>query len=229
MTRHFVLFLLFAPLLSPLRAAEPESRDLFNGRDLDGWVVEGDKDYQDGDATKPVWVAHDGLVSCMVNTRNSYGWLRYDKQQFGDFALHLEYRMTPRDYDKQARCNSGVAIRAIPFDPKHMETRASVAAYEVQLLDDADQPPDKHSTASLYNYLAPKESAARAAPEWNTMDVECVGPHIKITVNDKVVIDVDQSTLDAIKDKPLKGYVGLQNHGGKVDFRNVRIREIQPK
>ena len=229
MVRHSCMILLFIAALSPARAAEGEFRDLFDGKDLDGWVVEGDKEYKDGDAMKPVWVAHDGLTTCMVNNRSSYGWLRYDKQEFRDFTLHVEYRMTPRENEKQARCNSGVGIRTIPFDPKKMETRASVASYEVQLLDDADQPPDKHSTASLYNYVAPKESAAKAAPEWNTMDIECVGPHIKIALNEKVVIDVDQSTMAETKDKPLKGYVCLQNHGGKIDFRNVRIREITPK
>jgi hypothetical protein len=226
--RSWTVFLLLAAL-HQARAVENDYRDLFNGKDLDGWVVEGDKEYKDGDATKPVWVAHDGMVSCMVNNRTTYGWLRYDGRQFGDFALHVEYRMTPRDNEKQARCNSGVAIRTIPFDPKHMETRASVSAYEVQLLDDADLPPDKHSNASLYNYVAPKESAARPSPEWNTMDIDCVGPHIKIALNDKVVIDVDQSTIAEIKDKPLKGYIGLQDHGGRIDFRNVRIREIAPK
>ena len=219
--------LFFLLSLSAAPAADADYRDLFNGKDLDGWVVEGNKEYKDGDETKPIWVAHDGLVSCTANTRKTYGFLRYDKQEFGDFALHVEYRMTPREDPKQSRCNSGLGIRCVPFDPKKMETRASVAAYEVQLLDDADQPPDKHSTASLYNYVAPKESAAKAAPEWNTIEVECVGPHIQVTLNDKVVIDVDQSTVDAIKDKPLKGYVALQHHGGKVDFRNVRIREIK--
>jgi hypothetical protein len=63
----------------------------------------------------------------------------------------------------------------------------------------------------------------------NTMDIECVGPHIKVALNDKIVIDVDQSTIPKTKDKPLKGYIGLQDHGGKLDFRNVRIREILPK
>src|SRR5947209_20247122 len=125
--------LLLLAAVSTGRAAD-DYRDLFNGKDLDGWVVEGDKEYKDGDQTKPVWVAHDGMVSCMVNNRNNFGFLRYDKQQFTDFVLHLEYRMTPRDNEKQARCNSGVGVRTPPFDPKHLETRAAVAAYEVQLL-----------------------------------------------------------------------------------------------
>ena len=65
----------------------------------------------------------------------------------------------------------------------------------------------------------------KAAPVWNTVDVECIGPRIRVVINGQEVLDVDQSTVSAIKNKPLHGYVCLQNHGGKIDFRNVRIQE----
>jgi hypothetical protein len=223
-----LVFLLLVPF-SPARTAD-EFRELFNGKDLDDWVAEGDKEYEQDGKKLPVWVAKDGLLTCMVNTHKSYGFLRYSKQEFADFALHVEYRMTARADAKEPRCNSGIGIRTVPFDPKQSDkTRPSRAGYEVQLLDDADTKPDVHSTASLYNYVAPKVMAAKPAPEWNVIDIECVGPHIKITLNDKVVLDVDQSEIKEIKDKPLKGYVCLQNHGGKIDFKNVKIREIKSK
>jgi hypothetical protein len=230
MHRLWVLLvvLVFVPF-SPARTAD-EFRELFNGKDLDDWVAEGDKEYEQDGKKLPVWVAKDGMLTCMVNTHKSYGFLRYTKQEFADFTLHVEYRMTPRDNDKAPRCNSGVGIRTVPFDPKNSgKTRPSAAAYEVQMLDDADTKPDKHSTGSLYNYVAPSIQAAKAAPEWNVMEIECVGPRIKITLNDKEILNVDQSEIKEIKDKPLKGYVCLQNHGGKVDFKNVKIREMKAK
>jgi hypothetical protein len=222
-----LLVLPLAPVL-PAEGAE-EGRALFNGKDLDGWVVEGAKDYKDGDKVKPVWVARDGMISCTVN-RGSYGFLRYARQEFADFHLHLEYRMAPPAGAKGRRGNSGVGIRTVPFDPKRSgKTRPSAAAYEVQLLDDAGRPPDKHSTGSLYTHVAPKVNAAKAAPAWNVLEIECVGPRIKITLNGQEVVDVDQSTLPAIRGKPLRGYICLQNHGSPVDFRNVRVREIKAK
>src|SRR4029077_15335936 len=116
-------------------------------------------------------------------------------------------RMTPRADAKESRCNSGIGIRTVPFDPKQSDkTRPSRAAYEVQLLDDADTKPDVHCTASLYNYVAPKVMAKTPAPGGNVIDGEWFGPHNKITVNEKVVLDVDQSEIKEIKDKPLKGY-----------------------
>jgi hypothetical protein len=213
--------LLVTVALSPPLHAEEKTKEIFNGKDLDGWVVEGAKEYKDKDdsnKTKRVWTAEDGLLKC---AGRDFGFLRYSKQEYADFALHVEYRMTPK-------CNSGICIRAAAYDPaKDSETRPSFYSYEIQLLDDADKPANKYSSGSLYRYVAPKENAVKPAPEWNTVDVECVGPRIKITINGKEVIDIDQSTIEEIKNKPLKGYVSLQNHGGKLDFRNIRIREIK--
>jgi hypothetical protein len=223
------LRILFAPILALVAVAAPpaeEGRALFNGKDLDGWVAEGDVEYKDGTALKPVWVVEDGLIRNKAQG-HSYGFLRYARQEFGDFALHLEYRFTAPTDPKAERGNSGVGIRTVPFDPRQSaKTRPSFACYEVQLLDDADQKADKHSTGSLYNYVAPSAVAARPAPEWNSLDIECAGPRIQITINGRKVLDVDQLTLPETKDKPLKGFVCLQNHGGKVDFRNIRIREL---
>jgi len=43
-----------------------------------------------------------------------------------------------------------------------------------------------------------------------------------------MVLDVDQTTIPEIKDKPLTGYVCLQSHSKQVEFRRVRIKEIKP-
>jgi hypothetical protein len=202
-----------------VRADDKDSTSLFNGKDLDGWVAEGAKDYKDGDEKKPVWTVNkDGYLEC---AGKGYGFLRYDKKKYADFVFHVEYRMAPK-------CNSGLGVRTVPYDPtKSMATRPSIACYEIQLLDDAGKEPNKYSSGSLYRYVAPSENAVKPAPEWNTIDVECVGPRIKVTINDKKVIDVDQSTIEELQKKPLEGYVCLQNHNGKIEFRNVKIREVK--
>lgn len=207
-----LMALLGAPALAE------DFRDLFNGKDLDGWVAEGGKDFVQDGKTRPVWSVKDGEILC---TGKGFGFLRYDREEFADFIFHVEFRMAPK-------CNSGLGIRTRVFDPKSSRaTRPSFYSYEIQLTDDAGKPASKHSSGSLYRYVAPKESAMKPATEWNSIDVECVGPHIKVTLNGKEIIDVDQSTVKELKDKPLKGYVCLQNHGGTIEFRNVRIREIQ--
>lgn len=189
---------------------------IFNGENLDGWVVEGTSTFKDGDVEKPVWTVQDGLIHC---AGKGFGFLRFE-ENYSDFELQLEYRQKPKS-------NSGIGIRYEKFTGP-AKTRPSFAGYEIQLLDDGDKPPDRtaHSTGSLYRYVPPKASAAKPAGEWNKISIECRGPKIKIVLNDQVVQDVDQTTVPAIAKKPLKGHVALQNHGGEVDFRAVKIKKL---
>jgi len=232
-------YLLFSVCVFALASFAPAAqaadfRPLFNGKDLNGWVVEGAEKLKDG---MPVWSIRDGMILCKAE-KNAFGFLRYDKQEFGDFALRVEYRFTPAG-PAQPRGNSGLGIRTGKFDPKRSgETRPSYACYEIQLLDDAGRPASKHCSGSLYRYAAPTANPVRPAPEWNLIEVECVGPRIKITVNGEKVLDVNQNDLADLEDpnkpktalppakKPLRGYVCLQSHSGTIEFRRVEIMEI---
>ena len=214
----------FAPILL---AQTNDAIELFNGKDLLGWVIEGPTEFDNKGNKEPIWVADNGMITCRVNNRKSYGFLRYDKQQFADFVFSLEYRLSEKEMPKQSPCNSGIGIRTGVYDPKKSDSPPSRAGYEIQLLDDAMKNPDKHSTGSLYRYIAPSVKAVKPAPEWNKIEIECKGARIKVTLNGEKIIDVDQTTVEEIKNKPLKGYVCVQNHGGKVDFRNLRVKELK--
>jgi len=213
----------FALLLAgSTRAADKDGwLELFNGKELSGWVVEGPKEYKDksdSDKTKPNWSVHDGLIR---TAGAGLGFLRYDKE-FSDFILHVEYRMV-----KEKGVNTGIGIRTTKFDPKQSTaSRPSFYSYEVQLLDDADARPGKGTTGSLYRYVAPAKVAHKPAPEWNAVEIECVGPKIRVSFNGTDTLVFDQSTDDKLKSKPLSGYVCLQSHSKQVEFRNVRIKPL---
>ncbi|MGF1578747.1 MAG: DUF1080 domain-containing protein [Gemmataceae bacterium] len=196
---------------------------LFNSKNLEGWKVEGIAKYPDPkDNTKklPIWSVKEGKLFCKGYR---YGFLRYAKQQFGDFHFHVEYRMLGGK-----RNNSGIGIRTVPFDPRRSgQTRPSRASYEIQLLDDAGEKPNNHSTGSLYRYVAPKVNKVKPAPEWNTMDIICVGPRIRVKMNGESIIDFDQSKHPRLQKNPLKGYLCVQNHGSPIEFRNLWVRDIQ--
>ncbi len=190
---------------------------LFNGKNLDGWIAEGVSEYVKDGKPRPVWSAREGKLVC---TGKGFGFLRYDRQPFSDFVFHVEFRMAPG-------CNSGLGIRTRSFDPaRSRATRPSFYGYEIQLFDDAGKPPSAHSSGSLYRYIAPRRNAMRPAGEWNSVDVECVGPLIRVTMNGETIIDVDQRKVEALRQKPLAGYVCLQNHGGIIEFRSFRVHEI---
>jgi Domain of Unknown Function (DUF1080) len=235
-------FLSLGLLLMPLavlagNGPPPEYRDLFNGKDLNGWVIDGPAKDKQGNE---IWSVQDGMILC---TGKAFGFLRYDRQQFGDFALRVEYRFAPLQAKVKPgqRGNSGIGIRTPVYDPaKTDKTRPSWAAFEVQLLNDAGLKPTKESTGSLYRYLAPTVSAAKPGPEWNTIEIECVGPRVKVTLNGQQVVDADQRDLPDVtkdrpavatapKDKPLTGFICLQTHTGQIEFRKVQVHEIYTK
>jgi hypothetical protein len=190
---------------------------LFGGKDLAGWVAEGAGGSEAEGTKQPVWSVVDGRLRCRGK---GFGFLRYDRREFDDFVLHVEFRM-------EKGCNSGIGVRTRPFDPaRSRATRPSLYSYEIQLIDDAGKPPTIHSSGSLYRYVAPAKSAIKPAGQWNSIDVECVGTRIKVTLNGELAVDVDQRQIASLREKPLKGYVCLQNHGGNIDFRAVSIREI---
>lgn len=197
------------------KSAPANSIELFNGKDLSGWTVDGTQTFQDGDKQKPVWTVEDGIIQC---AGKGFGFLRYDTQ-FCDFEYEVEFRLSPG-------CNSGVGIRGVKFTGD-ANTRPSRAGYEIQLLDDGKKSPSKKSTGSLYRYVAPTSIPLKPVGEWNKIVVECRGPHIKVTLNDKIVQDVDQTKVASIAEKPLCGYVSVQNHGGKASFRNIHLTPLQ--
>jgi len=194
-------------------AAEPVAIDLL-GRGLEGWTVDGASEADDGGRRVPVWTCADGIVTCLGK---GFGFLRYD-QEYSDFRLELEYRFPKKG-------NSGIGIRTGTFTGV-LNTRPSVAAYEVQLLSDAGTKPGPGSCASLYRYVGPHENVSKPIGEWNSMVIECRGPRVRIVHNGVEVIDFDQSSRKDTAGKPLRGHVCLQNHGSRVEFRNIRIANL---
>ena len=182
---------------------------MFDGRTLDGWVIEGNR-------TDGIWnVTKGGELFCKGK---GYGFLRFDKK-LCDFEIQLEYKMGPG-------CNSGIGIRSKAFTGG--STRPSASGYELQIIADVGKKPTNHSSMSLYRHIAPTVNASLPAGEWNKFKIVCRGPHIKVTLNEKVVHDIDQTKHERIKSKPLCGYFSVQNHNKVIWYRNMRVRELKP-
>jgi hypothetical protein len=209
---------LAAPAKAVTLAAADEGERLFASGDLTGWVEEQHSFFKKAhpDAAK-TWTLKDGVVSCDGSLGNC-GFLRYDRK-LTDFTLRLEYRM-PKG------CNSGVCVRVpAPYNGLPDETLPSKTGYEVQIQDDAGTPASLTSSGALYNAVAPEINAARPAGEWNELEVICRGPRLRVTLNGRVVQDVDQTEVAAIRDRKRTGYLMLQNHGHAVEFRNIRLKD----
>lgn len=189
---------------------------LFNGKDLTGWKNNNGKP-----------VNPDAVQDGTINTHGIGGYLLVYDQEFGDFEFQCDVKMAVD------RCNSGVFIRTSDLEDPVF------TSLEVQIL----APPGTsiHDFGAIYDLVAPSKIATKGPGEWDTLNIHCQGPLIKVRVNGEKVAELDCDTLDkpglradgtehkfkrAIKDFARKGYIGLQDHGTDVWFKNIKIREL---
>lgn len=187
-------------------------RPLFNGRDLSGWEQVG------GD--KQVWRAEDGML--LTDGGEGGGWLS-TTQEFADFELELEFRVPVNG-------NSGVFIRA----PR--EGNPAFEGSEIQVLDDYGP---EYTTlkpwqycGSVYATAAPAKRVTLPAGTWQKMRIHCQGMKVNVWLNCCTIVEADLSEhMDKLADHPglkrTSGFIGLQNHGSRLEYRNIRIRELQ--
>jgi hypothetical protein len=220
--RTAALCLLLALTLSLRAADEANSEEgftkLFNGKDLVGWQYGKGRQSKAG-AGYQVDAAN-GVLFC---TEKDGGNL-YTEKEYADFILRFEFKLTPN-------ANNGLGIRA------PLEGDAAYVGMELQILDDSG---DKYRTlrpsqyhGSIYDVVAAKRGAQRPPGEWNEQEVTARGRKITVKLNGQIIVD---ENLDNIKDKDVlhkhpglkreKGYIGFLGHGARVEFRNIRIKEL---
>ncbi|NLT69339.1 MAG: DUF1080 domain-containing protein [Verrucomicrobiaceae bacterium] len=219
--KYLLLTLLLFPALLPAEDA-PAFRDLFNGKDLAGWV--------DVNTSPETWSVKDGLLVCKGTP---IGVMRSERQ-YEYFILHIEWR------HMEAGGNSGVFVwseGSVPADrrlPKGMEVQMLELQYP-QLNPDKDGKPRHPGYVSGELFGAggleaipdnPRgrrsmsyEMRCKGKGEWNTYDVVCVDGTIKLAINGKFVNGMRESTVR-------KGYLCLESEGAEIHFRNIRILEL---
>ena len=190
---------------------------LFNGTDLTGWMgsVNG-------------YEAKDGVMAC----KEKGGGGLLTAHQFGDFVLKFGFKLTPG-------ANNGLAIRT------PASGNAAYAGMELQIIDNVGY--EKHHNyklnpwqvhGSIYGVVPAKTGALKPAGEWNQQEVRALGRKITVILNDQTIVDADLSTITETADgKGLKahpglarhkGHIGWLGHGARVEFRDIKIKPIDP-
>lgn len=188
---------------------------IFNGVDASGWITS---------LRKPIAspIENGSLVP-----HESGGYLIVHNQVYADFELETEVKMSSSD------CNSGIFFRVSDLnDPVQNGFEAQVYG--------ASGGHGYHDFGALYD-LAPTSVADFKYSDWNKVKIRAFGPHIEVYVNGKQVsrVDVDQFTeagkrpdgsshkFGVVRDMQRSGYLGFQDHGHKVWYRSVKVRELQ--
>jgi len=228
-----ILFLVFAiaanaqtSSLNTLSENEKKEgwRLLFNGKDFTGW-----KKFQGKEITG--WKVIDGVLN-NSGEGSDHGGDIVTKEKFQNFELYLEWKISPKS-------NSGIFY--------HVNEKVGTAIYEsgieYQLIDDKGWPDKLHDeqySGSNYGMNSPQNASVKPITEWNQTRILVNGTHVEHYLNGARVVDYELWNADWLrhkengkwKDYPYyglakKGNIGLQDHGGLTQFRNIKIRVIK--
>lgn len=165
-----------------------------------------------------IFAIEDGVLHVFGRSKLTLRYVGYLAETFGDFDLHLEFKLGPR-------ANSGLFLRAQKDDPVYR-------GFEVQVLEDHGDAPSTHSCGALYDIASPMYNMSRPAGEWNSYDISLHGGELIVFMNGWRVLhtDLDKMTEPLGKfpkpfaELPREGLIALQDHGGEAWYRNILIR-----
>lgn len=199
---------------------------LFDGKTFAGW-----HSWQN-ESVLPQWKIEDGAL---VLTEKGGKDLVTDKE-YGDFELEIEWKISEGG-------NSGIIYHVIE-DKKYCCPYST--GPEIQVLDDVKHPDAKagkagnHKAGSLYDLLPPSDfTAVKPAGEWNKAKIVIKGGKGESWLNGKKVVSFPTTGADwdaLVANSKFKswdgfgafpkGKIALQDHGNKVSYRNIRIKEL---
>jgi putative membrane-bound dehydrogenase-like protein len=172
---------------------------------------------------------HDGLTGDL-----------WSEREFGDFDLSLEWRWVaapkwadfplinaegleagPGGHAATLRVldagDSGVLLRGL------YKAQANLFCYPVGSGEFWEYRTDPNSTREQRRAFTPSKSADRPIGDWNEMQIRLRGDRVTVRLNGDEVI-----TRAELPGLPARGPIGLQHEHGRIQFRNLFIREIQP-
>ena len=195
---------------------------LFNGKDLSGWLIGSDN----------AWIVKDGELTVrrdMDGKEHNYDYL-WTTDKYGDFILDLEFKVIEGT-------NSGIFFRTSDLkDPVY-------TGIEIQVCNSygRNRLSKKGTAGAIYDCLEPSKNMINEPGQWNRCILTCKGSNINVVLNDEQIIDMnlerwttphknpddtDNKFGRALKDFSRVGYIGLQDHGRPVWYRNVRIKRL---
>lgn len=184
------------------------------------------------------WVIEDGTLKVEGSGRGEAGGGGGDiitKNKYGNFELSLEWKVSEGG-------NSGIFYLAqeIEGEPIYMSSP------EMQILDNKRHPDallgkdGNRQAGSLYDLIPAVPQNAKPAGEWNEVKIMVYKGTVVHWQNGENVLEYhlwtdkwkEMCADSKFKDWPNfintaeEGYIGLQDHGDDVWFRNIKIREL---
>lgn len=191
---------------------------LFDGESLEGWH------HYLGDSVAG-WQVVNGILSTPGGQDDIV-----TNEEFGDFEMTLDWKIMEGG-------NSGIFYYVIE-DPDY--GRMHMTGPEFQIIDDENYPQelkDNQKTGANSDVLAPEKFNAHPPGNWNSTRIVSREGKIEHWLNGEKILAFDAHSPEwknmvanskfsefAYAQK-FQGKIGLQDHGGPVEFRNIKIKK----
>ncbi len=205
---------------------------IFDGKTTTGW-----RGYNKPAFPEKGWEVIDGTLHCLASGNGEAGLggdVIYDKK-LSNFELDLEWKISEGG-------NSGIFILAQEVDSVPIYESAP----EMQILDNDKHPDAKlgvdgnRMAGSLYDLIPAKPQNTKLAGEWNHVHILVYQGTVVFSSNGANVVEFHLWTdawkkmvsASKFKDWPMflntakEGYIGLQDHGNDVWFRNIKLKVL---
>lgn len=208
---------------------------LFNGQNGQGWRGINKTAFPAG------WTVEEGSLKCIGSGNGEAGGANggdiiYATRKFSNFHLKMDWKISEGG-------NSGIFYLA--QEKNNWEIWRT--APEMQVLDN-DRHPDamlgkdgNRMAGSLYDLLPAKPQNTKPAGQWNSIEIICYQGTVVYKQNGETILEFHLWTPDwneMVKNSKFptynpdwanvakEGFIGLQDHGNDVWFRNVKIRPL---
>ena len=230
------LFFVFSQsLFSQKSNSNDDWEMLFDGNSFNGWHR------FNHDKVGNVWIIKDGTMEMDPTKRERRDRKSHDiitDKQYTNFVLSLEWKISKKG-------NSGILWGI-------QEGKKFKAPYrtgpEIQIIDNNDHPdakvrPSFHQAGAVYDLSEPTIDNTKPVGEWNKL-ILTINYKInrgKVILNGKEInsfplygdqweklIAKSKFAHHTFKNfsKKRKGYIGLQDHGNVVSYRNIKLKKL---
>lgn len=212
---------------------------LFDGKTLSNWHKYG------GAPVGKMWVVDSGAIH-LAAVRQEGHWQASDggdiltNSEFENFELRLDWKIDTCG-------NSGIIYHVLEDTATYKY--AWNTGPEMQVLDNKCHPDasiPKHRAGDLYDLVSCSVETVKPALQWNTVRLVSNKGHVEHWLNGTKVVEIQMTQdgkptaqwLELIKGSKFpkipapafglatKGRICLQDHGNKVWFKNVKIKQL---
>jgi len=206
------------------KLTDKEKRDgwllLFDGRTHTGWM--------NSNHTAPRTPVEENAL----NPHKAGHYMLVHTQQWENFVLSLDFKISKG-------CNSGIFIHTFSLTPLPGK---DVGWNGMEIAIDDTPGAGYHDTGALYDLVKPTKNTMKSVGIWNHIEITCDKSLIDVVLNGEHVTHMNMDDFVELnrrpdgsghkfdivyKNHPRKGFIGLQDHGGRCWFKNIKLRPLK--